>query len=134
MVGRHQRHRDTLAMTTHPRRISTLVSTSTLGSTPALAIAFGLAFAFAFAGAVAPDGAVLMQVRPAVGREFVWTGLTKIEAVNAVGELQMDVLLTQRVLARTDSDLTWSMKTTFTQLAAKGAFAGVEEVLKTIEG
>jgi hypothetical protein len=88
----------------------------------------------AAAPAVAQDGAVLLRVRPAVGQEFVWTAVMKTEAVNAVGEFQMDMNLTQQVLARTEQDLTWSMKTAVTQVSAKGVFAGIEQVLRIIDG
>jgi hypothetical protein len=42
--------------------------------------------------------------------------------------------LTQRVLARTEQDLTWSMKTAVSQVAAKGVFAGVETALRALDG
>lgn len=77
---------------------------------------------------------MLLQVRPAVGQEFVWTAVMKTEAVNAVGEFQMDMSLTQKVLARTAQDLTWSMKTAVTQVSAKGVFAGIETALRAIDG
>jgi hypothetical protein len=86
------------------------------------------------APANAQDGAQLLRVRPAVGQEFVWAAVMKTEAVNAVGEFQLDMNLTQRVLARTEQDLTWSMKTAVSQVAAKGVFAGVETALRALDG
>jgi hypothetical protein len=102
-----------------------------------LAGAWLIAFLFAIAAATpagAQDGALLLRVRPAVGQEFVWTAMMKTEAVNAVGEFQMDMSLTQQVLARTERDLTWSMKTAVTQVTAKGVFAGIEPALRAIDG
>jgi hypothetical protein len=94
-----------------------------------------LALALTIAAPVgAQQGAVLLQVRPAVGQEFVWSAVMKTEAVSASGEFQLDMNLTQRVLARTDQDLTWSMKTAVTQVAAKGVFAGIEHVLRAVDG
>jgi hypothetical protein len=84
--------------------------------------------------AAAQDGAQLLRVSPAVGQEFVWAAVMKTEAVNAVGEFQLDINLTQQVLARTETDLTWSMKTAVTQVAAKGVFAGIEQALRAMDG
>jgi len=98
---------------------------------PALVMVCAMGLA---APAAAQDGAVLLRVRPAVGQEFVWTAVMKTEAVSAVGEFQMDMSLTQQVLARTEKDLTWSMKTAITQVAAKGVFAGIESVLRSMDG
>jgi hypothetical protein len=78
--------------------------------------------------------ALLLRVRPAVGQEFVWKAEMKTEAVNAVGEFQFDMNLTQQVLARTEQDLTWSMKTAVTQVSAKGVFAGIESSLRALDG
>lgn len=44
--------------------------------------------------------------------------MMRMEAVNAVGEFQMDMSLTQQVVARTERDLTWLAKTALTQVAA----------------
>jgi hypothetical protein len=84
--------------------------------------------------AQAQEQAQLLRVRPAVGQEFVWTAVMKTEAVSASGEFQLDMSLTQKVLARTEQDLTWSMKTAVTQVTAKGVFAGIESVLRMIDG
>jgi hypothetical protein len=82
----------------------------------------------------AQDGAQLLRVGPAVGQEFVWAAVMKTEAVNAVGEFQFDMNLTQQVLARTEQDVTWSMKTAVTKVEAKGVFAGIEPALRFIDG
>jgi hypothetical protein len=95
---------------------------------------FAVVFTIAAAApAEAQDGTVLLRVRPAVGQEFVWTAVMKTEAVNAVGEFQMDMNLTQQVLARTEKDLTWSMKTGVTQVTAKGVFVGIESALRAMD-
>jgi hypothetical protein len=110
-------------------RISNVVSASAW----VLLIAF-----FAIAGGMrqvqAQDGAQLLRVSPAVGQEFVWTAVMKTEAVSAVGEFQLDMNLTQQVLARTEQDVTWSMKTAVTQVVAKGVFAGIETALRAVDG
>jgi hypothetical protein len=85
-------------------------------------------------GVAAQGGAQLLRVNPAVGQEFVWTAVMKTEAVNAVGEFQLDMKLTQQVLARTEQDVTWSMKPAVTQVGAKGVFAGIEQVLRSMDG
>jgi hypothetical protein len=97
-------------------------------------IALTIVGGVAAARVTAQDGPQLLRVSPAVGQEFVWAAVMKTEAVNAVGEFQLEINLTQRVLARTEQDVTWLMKTAITQVGAKGVFAGIESVLRVIDG
>jgi hypothetical protein len=112
------------ARSVRPRGIAGLVS--------AALMACAVATVPTYAQAQTQTQAVLLQVRPSVGQEFVWRAVSKTEAVNAVGEFEMDVMLTQRVLARTEHDLTWSMKTA-TKATSKGVFAGIESALSAMD-
>jgi hypothetical protein len=93
-----------------------------------------LIFASVLADAGAQESPRLLRITAPVGAAYVYDIKMRTDAVNADGDFHFDATLTQRMLRRTEDELTWSVAMTVANVGSRGVFAGIETNLRQLDG